>query len=154
MINMIDTILKELVENIEFVGLFRDKFTAIGPEVVTYSLNPNCICKIEVKKFLEKHRDEVSEFYQQYVLRSPDTKNETAIAADQRGTHTTTATKEGPRSLIGDVIEIGPDPTAYSEMIKHINTEGWKYNGITMMETEKTEPSTGVTEIIWLAFFY
>ena len=148
---MIDKILEALVADNNFAEKFRHKFDEIGPEVVTYSLNPDCDCKKDVRSFIGTHYNEILDFYTTYTSCRKNTSDEDT--AREKTTGTLSADK-GPRSLIGDVIEIAPDPSAYSDMIKHINTEGWVYNSISMMETEKTDISTGQIQSVWLAFFY
>jgi len=141
---MIDDILKTITDDIRFAKILREKYPEIAPQVLTYSLNPDCSCKKKVKSFIENHYDEICQLHLTFAPTTAYTANEDTVEAET----------EGPKNLIGEVIEIGPDPSEYSQMIEYINTKNWTYNGVSMMETEKTDPDTNEVKIIWLAFFY
>ena len=141
---MIDDILKTITDDDEFANIIREKYPEIAPEVLTYSLNPSCSCKKKVKSFIESNYDKISSFHATYLLSRTDTENENEIESEA----------EEKRNLVGEVIELGPDPSEYSQMIEYITTKSWTYNGVSMMETEKTDPDTNENKIIWLAFFY
>lgn len=56
------------------------------------------------------------------------------------------------KDVSGDVLEIEPDPMAYKEAILTGRKEGWRYRGLTVLETFKEVD--GKEKAVWLIMFY
>lgn len=160
----------QAVTSASFLALLRknDKFSEyainnypeIEANVRSYKRDPNCSCKHSLAKFFEANKDKILASMQQWIN---DTRTdlqsffvEFPPEDTQRNVLKTTlppAEQVKFKDVIGDIVEILPDPNEYKRIIS-IAREQWLYNGINILETVKFDPQTKQETVVWLLLFY
>jgi hypothetical protein len=142
-----------------------EKYSALEADVTSFRLNPNCSCKSRIRKFLTDNKDTL-EFFDNWVkennIKLPEIKppgpSPEMIKQQEEKKRTVLKTSlpqqewKNYKDVIGEVVEIEPDPNKYKQLIT-IAREKWLYNGLNVIETAKKD-SEGNDKIVWLVFFH
>lgn len=155
------------VTSASFLALLRknDKFSEyainnypeIEADVRSYKRDPNCSCRHKLGKFFEVNKDKILVSMKEWI---DDTLqsfiDDFPLEDTQRNILKTTLPPEEQvkfKDVIGDIVEITPDPNEYKRIIS-IAREQWLYNGINILETVKFDPQTKQESVVWLLLFY
>jgi hypothetical protein len=180
MIANIQKILDLILSNDSFAKELSERNPKIDADIISFKLNPNCTCKSKIVRHLEENSSEI-EFSNQWISSHMFSNNTTPIEITSgtpiKVSFPSELSKEEQERLkkekqrmvlksalpqsewknfkdvIGEVVEIAPNPNKYKELLT-VAREKWFYNGLNVIETVKTNPSTGEENIVWLVFFY
>lgn len=134
--------------NVDWKNYLGSKYSQILADVESFYSNPNCSCKQRLRQWGEKNYDIfIKEYhYKKEDFGLPELTPDLEVKAVNE-------LKPQPRkSVIGEVIEIPPDPEEYKQLIKDSQKERWIYRGLSVLETHKKVD--GKEEPVWLVFFY
>lgn len=157
----------------EFADLMKKRNTNILADIISYKLNPNCTCKAKILSYFEANPLEM-DYIESWVKSKGNSvdlapplmpiQNPKLTAEDLKKLK-----EDRPRmvlktnlpqsewskyvDVIGQSYEIEPNPDKYKELMT-IAREQWFYNGISVLETVKTNPEDNTEKIVWVVFFY
>lgn len=165
----------------DFRKQFISKAREIYSDIISFVANPKCTCRRRISKFIEQNKTAIENFYTEFKnncdvsikqqiknIEEPNTNNdektqniaksrenilkERREMREKRERNIPSNHSFNINSVVGEVIEIEPDPMNYKEVLGTAKTEKWFYNGISVLETFKEEEDE--EKPIWLLFFY
>jgi len=154
----VESFLALLLKNEKFSDYIINNYREIEADIRNYRQDPNCSCKHKISKYFEANKDKFLKSLQLWIN---DTKADiTSFITDTTESHrnilkTTLPSSEWTKykDVIGEIVEISPDPSEYKRIIS-IAREEWLYNGINILETIKLDPQTQKESVVWLLLFY
>lgn len=157
----VDVFLMLLLKNEKFSNYIINNCQEIEADIRSYRQDPNCSCKHKISKYFEKNKDIVHVSLQNWLNENKQTLSdltgleEDLSELDKRNILKPSLPKKEwnkYKDVIGEVIEILPDPEEYKKVIS-IAREKWFYNGLNILETIKLDNS-GIESTVWLLLFY
>lgn len=157
----------------EFAELMKKRNPNILADIISYKLNPNCTCKAKILSFFGANPLEM-DYIESWVKSKGDTIDMTPPTLpiqnpklspedikklkDERPRMVLKSTLPQPLwsnyvDVIGQSYEIEPNPDKYKELMT-IAREQWFYNGLSVLETVKTNPVDNSEKMVWVIFFY
>ncbi len=145
-----------LIKNSKFSEYVINNYPELEANVRSYRQDPNCSCRHKIAKYFEDNREAISQKILSWVKETGAT-----IEGLTRNPEHLNVLKPTLSSLeqtqykdvIGEIVEIPPDPTEYKRIISIARAE-WLYNGINILETVKFDPQTKKESVVWLLLFY
>ena len=165
---MFDTtkVLNLITINDDFFKFLLKRNPTIEKDLISFKLNPGCVCKANIQKHLDENIAEQSIIENWISLNVNDestpifnmtrnTMNQLKLDKIRMVLKPSLPQSEWKnfKDVIGETVEIEPNPDKYKELMA-IAREKWFYNGLNVLETIKTNTEDGSDKIIWLVFFY
>jgi predicted regulator of amino acid metabolism with ACT domain len=144
-----------LIKNQKFSEHVINTYPDIEADVRSYRLDPNCSCRHKIAKYFNENRDKIIATLLEWI---ESTKIVLSLDDDEKARGVlkpTLPTSEWSKykDVIGEIVEIAPDPNEYKRIISIARAE-WLYNGINILETVKFDPQTKQESVVWLLLFY
>lgn len=146
----------------ELFKILIQRNPSIESDLASFKLNPGCECKSNIQLYLDNNKAE-REFIDDWLKSKPEqifNKSSDEINRLKSEVYRMSLKPSLPQSewknfkdVIGETVEIDPNPDKYKELMA-IAREKWFYNGLTVLETLKTNHEDGSDKIIWVVFFY
>jgi hypothetical protein len=150
-----------LLKDVVFSEYIINNYNEIEADIRSYRLDATCSCRHKIEKYFELNKDKFLSSINEWERRYPDSlKSELEnVEFDSEDIKKVLKPTLPPsewskyKDVIGDIVEIAPDPNEYKRIISVARQE-WLYNGINILETVKFDPQTKKESVVWLLLFY
>lgn len=152
-------IMRALSTSEEFAKVIQDRIPDLLADIISYRLNPNCTCKQKIYTHFESNEsdrafaeDWIIKYLSDPLLEVSIPKNDitprmvlkTSLPSTEWGNY---------KDMVGEYVEIEANPDKYKELMATARDK-WLYNGLSVLETVKTDPETKTEKFVWIVFFY
>jgi hypothetical protein len=153
------TIMHAIFTQEELAKQLQERVPNLTADIISYRLNPNCTCKQKISNHILNNAEDrkflidwISSFLNSASVEIVDKKTDitprmvlkTSLPPSEWGKY---------KDMIGQHVEIDANPDKYKELMA-IAREKWLYNGLSVLETVKTDSETKTEKFIWIVFFY
>lgn len=146
-----------LVHNEKFAEYIIRSYPDLEADIRSYRSNTNCSCRQKIATYFSEHETKISRSIQLWAEQTgiPPIISEVKNLDHLNVIKTTLPAQEWVKykDVIGEIVEILPDPTEYKRIISIARSE-WLYNGINILETVKLDSETKKESVVWLLLFY
>lgn len=154
-----DKIFQEiLTKNEKFSEYIINKYPILEADIRSYRLNPNCSCRTKITNYFNENQKDICESIRLWAVETFTDLGSFIVSPDLN--HLNVLKTNLPslewikyKDMIGEIVEILPDPNEYKKIISVARSE-WLYNGINILETVKFDPETKKESVVWLLLFY
>jgi hypothetical protein len=144
-----------ILKSNNFVDYIINNYPELEADIKSYRLDVNCSCRHKITKFFEFNIRSMTTHITKWLSENPTVGLISTELSHRNVLKTSLPVSEQDKykDVIGDIVEIAPDPMEYKKIIA-IAREEWLYNGINILETVKLDPQTKKESVVWLLLFY
>jgi hypothetical protein len=157
----VENFLALLIKNEKYSEYAINTYPVLEADIRSYRLDPNCTCKHKLIRYFESNKDTINADFKLWIgsekvnIESilPDPSNDASNHRNVLKTSLSASEQSKYKDVIGEIVEIRPDPNEYKRIIS-VAREEWLYNGINILETVKFDSQTKQESVVWLLLFY